>query len=226
MALKLAKTQERAQSLGEEIAAALEHAIITGRLRPRSRLIELDLAAEYQVSRAPVREALRLLERDGLVAKSSQGFEVADMAPEEAADMFEILAHLEELFTRRAAPHIDRARLARMSGILRAMETAVRREDLAAYYAENLKFHAVIHEACPSRPLTDLLDSLGKRTLRFRHLAMSMPGRLPASLEEHRRVLAALKSGDAAAAGRHARESAEHAFVAIAAALKNWSSIL
>jgi DNA-binding GntR family transcriptional regulator len=203
---------ERSSSLAEDIALSLEEEIISGRLRPRERLVEMEVAAHYGVSRAPVREALRILEQDDLVSKSIQGFEVADMSAEEAADVFEILAHLEELYTRRAAPHIDPSRIAQMRRILADMAKTVRGNNIAAYFKLNLAFHATIRKACPNRALINLLESLGKRTLRFRRLAMSIPGRLSESLQEHRRILTAIERGDAEKAGQLARDSAEKAY--------------
>jgi len=221
-----AKVLERSQSLAEEVAEALEEAIIAGRLLPRQRLIEVELASQYSVSRAPVREALRILERDGLVSKTTQGFEVTDITIEEAADIFEILAHLEELYTRRAQPQIGPSGLRRLQKTLDAMATAVRRNDIATYYSLNLDFHTIIRNACPNRALIDLLASLGKKTLRFRRFAMSIPGRMPESLAEHRRIYSALRRGDAEAAGRHARESAEQAYAGLARLLKHSTTVI
>jgi DNA-binding GntR family transcriptional regulator len=203
---------QRSSSLAEDIALSLEEEIISGRLRPRERLVEMEVAARYGVSRAPVREALRILEQDDLVSKSIQGFEVADMSAEEAADVFEILAHLEELYTRRAAPHIDPSRIAQMRKILADMAKTMRGNNIAAYFKLNLAFHATIRKACPNRALINLLESLGKRTLRFRRRAMSIPGRLSESLQEHRRILTAIERGDAEKAGQLARDSAEKAY--------------
>ena len=217
---------ERSQSLAEEIATTLENAIISGRLRPRAHLIELELASAHGVSRAPVREALRILERDGLVSKRSQGFEVADVTAGEAADIFEIMAHLEELLTRRATPHIGPPELRRMRKALNAMDAAVQRNDVAGYYVLNLEFHDVILDASPNRRLIDFLASLGKKTLRFRHLALSISGRLPVSLAEHRQIYSAIRRRDAEAAGRLARESGENAFAGLAVLLNQPGAIL
>jgi DNA-binding GntR family transcriptional regulator len=208
------------RNLAAGIAAALEEAIIAGRLGPRQRLIELEIGAAHGVSRAPVREALLMLQRDGLVVRAGRGFEVAGVSAAEAADMFEILAHLEELTTRLATPHLGAPGLRALRGILRDMAAVSRRDDVAAYYALNIRFHQIIRDACPNRPLIDLLDSLGKKTLRLRRLAMSIAGRMPVPLVEHQRILAVLEKGDAAAAGRRARESAEQAYAALAAFLR------
>jgi DNA-binding GntR family transcriptional regulator len=203
------------------IARWLEAAIIAGDLKPRERLVELDLAARFRVSRAPVREALRLLEREGLVSTDTRGVHVATITLQEVADIFEILAHLEDLYTRRAAGDLKREDVERMSQVVDEMTRAVEQNDVHRYFELNIAFHGVIRLACRNRRLIALLDSLGKPTLRYRHLAMSLPGRLPVSLEEHRRILAALQAGDAETAGRHARESAERAYEALHRFLKH-----
>ncbi|HET8577613.1 MAG TPA: GntR family transcriptional regulator [Methylomirabilota bacterium] len=190
----------------------LEAEIIAGERKPRERLVEVDLAARFRVSRAPVREALRMLEREGLVVSDTRGAQVAAITPGEVADIFEILAHLEELYTSRAAPHLNPEAMVRMREVVNQMAAAASASDVRRYFDLNIEFHAIIRDACPNRRLVTLLDSLGKATLRYRHLAMSLPGRLPVSLEEHRRILKALEAGDAQAAGRCARESAERAF--------------
>jgi len=206
----------RTPTLAGGIADAIEDAIISGRLGPRQRLIELEIGAAHKVSRAPVREALQMLERDGLVARTTRGFEVAGVSAAEAADVFEILAHLEELTTRKAAPHVGKAGLRALRGVLTQMKAASRSDDVAAYYRLNIQFHQIIRDACPNRQLIKVLDSLGKKTLRLRRLAMTVVGRMPVSLAEHQQIVIVLESGDAVAAGRLARQSAEQAYAALA----------
>ena len=209
-----------AASRAYDLASRLEGEIIAGKRKPRERLIELELAAAFGVSRAPVREALRMLEREGLVSNGPRGVQVAAITSEEVTDTFEILAYLEELYTSRAAPHIGADGVARMRRILEDMGQAVEVNDVHRYYDLNLQFHGVIRDVCPNRKLIHLLENLGKQTLRYRHLAMSLPGRLRVSLDEHREILAALVQGDAAAAGRQARLSAERAYHALADLLR------
>jgi DNA-binding GntR family transcriptional regulator len=209
-----------ASSRAYELAARLEAEIIAGKRKPRERLIELELASAFGVSRAPVREALRMLEREGLVSNGLRGVQVAAITSEEVTDTFEILAHLEELYTTRAAPHVGADGVARMQRILEDMGHAVEVNDVHHYYDLNLQFHQVIRDVCPNRKLVHLLENLGKQTLRYRHLAMSLPGRLRVSLEEHRAILDALVQGDAATAGRQARLSADRAYRALADLLR------
>jgi DNA-binding GntR family transcriptional regulator len=219
-------SQAQAVSRAYEIASQLEAEIISGKRKPRERLVELELAAQFGASRAPVREALRLLEREGLVSSGPRGAQVTAITPEEVADIFEILANLEELYTSRATPHVAPEALQKMERVLAEMAGAVKANDVPRYFDLNIGFHHFIRAACPNRWLIKLLESLGKQTLRYRHLAMSLPGRLPVSLEEHRQIWEALKQRDAAAAGQRARTSAERAYTALIDLLKQNPQLL
>ncbi len=189
--------------------------------RPRERLIEAELAVRYGVSRAPVREALRMLEQEGLVSKGPQGLEVADISLQEVSEIFELLAHLEELYTRRATPHLTVQDLRRLKSILVRMKEAIIANDVALYFASNEEFHRVIRNACPNGELIRLLDGLGKKTVRFRRLAMSLPGRLPKSLQEHRQIFFALTKKNPRVEGQRAKKSAERAFQNVADVLEH-----
>jgi DNA-binding GntR family transcriptional regulator len=200
------------QTLTESVLAVLEQDIISGRLRPRERLIETELSLRLGISRAPIREALRMLESEGLVSKGPRGLQVTDISLEEVSEIFEILANLEELYTRRAVERVSREDRKTMAALLSQMEACVKVDEVERYFELNDRFHLVLRNACPNRRVIQVLSSLGKQTLRFRRFAMSLPGRLSESIKEHRRIMEAVERGDAAAAGQRARESAEQAY--------------
>lgn len=200
-------------TLAQTVARDLEEDILAGRLRPRERLIESDLADRFSVSRAPVREALRMLEREGLVSRSPRGLQVSEPSLDEVREAFEVLADLEELYTRRAVPRLAPQDVKRMKSLLAEMSAAAADDDVKRYSAANDQFHGVLRDACPNRTLIRLIASVAKKTSRFRRMAMSMPGRLSHSLPEHKKILEAVVAGDALAAGQRARESAERAYL-------------
>jgi DNA-binding GntR family transcriptional regulator len=200
-------------TLAQAVARDLEEDILAGRLRPRERLIESDLADRFSVSRAPVREALRMLEREGLVSRSPRGLQVSEPSLDEVREAFEVLADLEELYTRRAVPRLTPQDVKRMKALLAEMSAAAADDDVKRYSAANDQFHGVLRDACPNRTLIRLIASVAKKTSRFRRMAMSMPGRLSHSLPEHKKILEAVVAGDAMAAGQRARESAERAYL-------------
>lgn len=208
-------------TLALTVARNLEDDILAGRLRPRERLIETDLADRFSVSRAPIREALRMLEQEGLVSRSPRGLQVAEPTLNEVREAFEVLADLEELYTRRAVPLLKPHDIKRMKSRLSEMSSAATANDVHRYFVANDQFHGVLRDACPNRTLIDLLGSLGKKTSRFRRMAMSMPGRLPRSLPEHKQIFEAVTASDAFAAGQCARESAERAYLELFAFLQN-----
>jgi len=212
---------QNSRTLAETVARKLEEEILSGHLRPRDRLVEAELAQRFAVSRAPVREALRMIEREGLVARGPHGLRVAEISLDEMREIFEVLADLEELYTRRAVFHLSPSDVARMEAIVADMAAAAATNDLRGYFDLNDRFHAVLRDACPNQTLIRLLKSLGKKTQRFRRLAMSMPGRLPRSLAEHQDILAAVAQRDAARAGRLARASAENAYVELLGFLRH-----
>jgi len=200
-------------TLAQTVARDLEEDILAGRLRPRERLIESDLADRFSVSRAPVREALRMLEREGLVSRSPRGLQVSEPSLDEVREAFEVLADLEELYTRRAVPRLAPQDIKRMKSLLAEMSAAAADDDVKRYSAANDQFHGVLRDACPNRTLIRLIASVAKKTSRFRRMAMSMPGRLSHSLPEHKKIVEAVVAGDALAAGQRARESAERAYL-------------
>lgn len=208
-------------TLAETVARNLENDILAGRLRPRERLIETELADRFSVSRAPVREALRMLEQEGLVSKSPRGLEVSEPSLDEMREAFEVLADLEQLYTARAVPLLKSADIKRMKGLLVEMSAAAVANDVKRYFSANDLFHGVLRDACPNRTLIRLLGSLSKKTSRFRRMAMSMPGRLTRSLPEHKSILDAVSVGNAAAAAQRARESAERAYLGLLDFLEN-----
>lgn len=204
---------EEQPTLAQTVARDLEEDILAGRLRPRERLIETDLADRFSVSRAPVREALRMLEREGLVSRSPRGLQVSEPSLDEVREAFEVLADLEELYTRRAVPRLAPQDVKRMKSLLAEMSAAAADDDVKRYSAANDQFHGVLRDACPNRTLIRLIASVAKKTSRFRRMAMSMPGRLSHSLPEHKKILEAVLARDALAAGQRARESAERAYL-------------
>ncbi|MBI2527355.1 MAG: GntR family transcriptional regulator [Candidatus Rokubacteria bacterium] len=199
-----------------DIARVLEEDIVAGRLRPRERLVETELAQRFQTSRAPVREALRLLESDRLVIKPpAKGVRVADLSLEEAEEIFVILGTLQGLAARLAARRMSPADLRRLEQTLRKMERLGTATDLHGYFDLNLVFHDLIGRAARNQKLQRLTDSLGKQASRYRFAAMAGDGRVAKSIREHRAILEAIRAGKGRLAFKIAEESAAGAFKAL-----------
>jgi DNA-binding GntR family transcriptional regulator len=188
-----------------QIADRIGTGIIEEYFRPGERLKETSLAQSFGVSRATIREALRLLESRGLVTIYSQrGAYVAKLSRKELEDMFEIRAVLLGLASRRVAmaptPEVKR-RL--MEGI-RALEAA--RDDGTAYARASAALVVDITRASGNQQLFDSIEAFAQRIGRYARLGLSSAARRQQSLRDWKRLIKAITDGDADAAETLHRE--------------------
>lgn len=197
------------RSLPEQIAARLSERIVHGLYEPGQRIMEQAVAAEFAVSRGPVREALRLLERDGLVTiLPRRGAQITNLSIAEVKEIFDIRAVLNGLRDRQLAEAADRLRL------LPALEAEVaklarfaRQPDAGEAYIETVfALNRLLTRASPNRRLQSILDSLALQTLRYSKLGLSTPQRRRQSVQHWHRLVKAIRDGDGAAAERIAQQ--------------------
>lgn len=197
------------QSLSEQIAAQLSERIVTGLYAPGQRIMEQAIAAEFAVSRGPVREALRLLERDGLVTiLPRRGAQITNLSSAEVKEIFDIRAVLNGLRDRALAEDPERLRL------LPALEAEVaklarfaRQPELGEAYIETVfALNRVLTSASRNRRLRMIIDSLALQTLRYSRLGLSTPQRRRQSVQHWQKLLKAIRDGDGAAAERIAQQ--------------------
>lgn len=202
----------------------LRERILGGGLQPGERLVLRRLGDAYGVSEIPVREAVRMLERDGLVeVVPNAGARVASLSEDEVEEVFFLRAHLEGLAAECAVPHLDPSALAALGRGLRAMREAVAASDALRYGALNRAFHQDLYAACPYRRLYDLIFGIWDGGAKFRLVFQLRPARMRASLAEHERIDAAARAGDAVTCGRLVREHKLAAGRALAAYLREES---
>ena len=173
--------------------------ILSGELAPGAQLSEEALALRCQVSRTPVRDALRRLEGDLFVQRSeSQRTFVADWSLDDIADAFELRAMLESLAARRAAERIGAAQIERLRVHNRALHKAVfgPRSDVFAFLEHNREFHAIILEAAGSPRLSAMLSRLVEQPVVWRTAQNYGREDLLRSHGEHEELLAAFVRGD------------------------------
>ncbi len=178
---------------------AIEHDIATGVLAPGARLEEVGLAARYQVSRTPVREALHQLAASGLVEiRARRGAVVATAGPQRLYEMFEVMAELEAMGARLAARRVT----AEMRHTLVEAHTACARAvgSPDAYYEANEAFHQAIYRASGNAFLEEQCLALQKRLRPYRRLQLRVGNRVTRSFAEHESIVAAIGAGESAAA--------------------------
>lgn len=190
-------------SLATAVQQEVERAILAGEYPPGSKLTEANLATRMGVSRGPVREAFRMLEEAGLVrTEKNRGVFVRDIPIDEAVEIFDLRAAMDELVGRQLARNITPAGLKEIRGLVDAMEKAVKAKDAYNYHLLNLRFHDRLVEMVGNRKLTAIYRKLIKELSLFRRLNLADGWLLPISAGEHRDIVKAIAAGDAEAAGR------------------------
>ncbi|MCF7698329.1 GntR family transcriptional regulator [Loktanella sp. M215] len=185
---------------------AIEDRILTGALRPGTRLDEASLAEEFGVSRTPIRQALFHLAATGLVEHfPRRGAFVIDTGPVRLREMFEVMAELEALCARNAARRATQADLQSLDDCHDACCIAAEAGDSDTYYYANEAFHEAIRLIGGNGFLHLEIGRLQKQLQAFRRLQLRARARVGASLREHADILQAIKAaqpGDAAEAMR------------------------
>ncbi len=195
------------RALREEIKAALLERILEGELAPGQRIVETRVAQEFEVSQAPVREALRELESLRLVVtEPHRGARVREVTTEELREIYPVRAALEEVAARAAAQAL-RGDASALQADLDAMLDAARAGDVARLVAHDVAFHRRVVQTSGNRTLEELWASLQVHTrTTITYLAIQD---LHAVAESHRPVLDALAAGDGEGAGRALRAHIE-----------------
>jgi phosphonate utilization transcriptional regulator len=201
-------------SLTTLVQQELERAILAGEYAPGAKLNEPTLAAKMGVSRGPVREAFRMLEEAGLVrTEKNRGVFVRDIPIDEAVEIFDLRATMEELVGRRLAQIVTPEQLREIQELVDTMEEAVNTRDTRRYHLINLRFHDRLVEMAGNSKLAGIYRKLIKELSLFRRLNLADGGFMPISASEHRKILKAIASRDSEAAGRamfdHVMESKE-----------------
>ena len=199
----------QALSLPEQIAEQIGNAINRGGYEPGARIQEQDIAAQFDVSRGPVREALRILERDGLVEiNARRGAQVTKLTVEELVAIFDPRIALNGLAARRAAERRDPECIERMkSGVARLMELSTG-DDADAYVDTMYGVHRTVAEGARNPFLTRLVFLLAHQTLRYARLGLGTSRRRQQSARNWKRMLLAIQAGDGDAAQAAAEQLA------------------
>ncbi len=188
--------QQRGAQAGE-IAARLRDEIVSGAIEGGARLGQDALAERFGVSRMPVREALRLLEAQGLVdAPPNRSAIVARLSRDDLLDIFDMRASAEPLALGLALPHLTNAQIDRAAGIQRDIEAA----PLDRFGDLNAEFHRTLHAPCGRPRLLAHIDSLNALADRYLRLAIGTMDHQGPSDAEHRELLDACRARDEASA--------------------------
>jgi DNA-binding GntR family transcriptional regulator len=208
--------QKFAAPLRQQVLDGLRQAIIEGRLAPGARLTERELTEMMGVSRTVIREALRQLESEGLVAIiPNKGPVVRELSLAEAKDLYHIRAVLEGLAARLFIENAGEAQVKQLAQALDVVAGAYERGDAQEVLETKNRFYDVLFAGARSETLSSMLGTLHARIWRWRALGLSHPQRSAQrsreSVRNLRAMLAAIRKRDADAAERLTREEAQRA---------------
>jgi DNA-binding GntR family transcriptional regulator len=194
----IAEAQETHRSTTDAVAQALREAILRGMYTAGQPLRQDELAARFGMSKIPVREALRKLEAEGLVAfYPNRGAVMTQLSPDEAEEIGEIRIALEGAALRRAVAHMTPRELRRAQDVL---DESRDESDSARWSALNWEFHAALYAPANRPQLLKLIQQMHRRVDRYMRITLAGAGHQAQSLREHRLLLQAVKHGDAQAA--------------------------
>ena len=192
--------------LRSKIIEAIRDAIEHGTLRPGSRLIEKDLCERLEVSRTSLREALRELEAEGIVARvSARGLTVVKISLHDAANIYRIRAQIEALIFQQFTENATNAQLLALDNIYNELISAYNRGTFFAISRAKASWHNYICEIAQNRIARNILSRLTLRTAQLRNKSVVRKERQKQSIIEIRMLMDAIKRRDSIAAGEIAR---------------------
>jgi len=190
-------------SLAARVYSELKKALHTGRFEPGERVREAAIASWLQVSRTPVREALRRLVSDNLLVPTEHGLTVPQPSRNQICELYAMREVLEGAAAALAAQHAPVAEVGFLNEILQ--EQAAARNNAARLLAINKELHACIYRAANNRYLVRMLQSLQDEIEQLRGTTFSWPGRPKQALKEHRAIVHAIEHKNPRAAEKAAR---------------------
>lgn len=154
------------------------------------------------MSRGPIREACRGLERTGLIRiVPNRGVFVREMSAKEAVELYDIRAALFGLAGKLLATRIMNAEIEKLSALIDDMDSAVAAGDINGFYPLNVEFHALLVRYSGNDHLVNLISNVDKQLHLFRRRGLVQPGKMQSSNQEHQKILAALAAHDHEQAG-------------------------
>ncbi len=180
--------------LRDVVFHTLREAILKGELKPGERLMELQLAAKLGVSRTPIREAIRMLELEGLaVTVPRKGAEVARMTEKDMEDVLQIREALDELAASIACRQITADELEELRKTADEFEEYTKTGDIKRIAEVDVRFHDIIYQATRNPKLVAMLNNLREQMYRYRVEYLKDEKNYPILVKEHSEILAGLE---------------------------------
>lgn len=206
---KFAGATIQREALGSRVATELRIAIAAGEFAPGARLIEVDLASHFGVSRGPIRDAFRILQAEGLIEphQPGSGMVVTGIDQDSIIELYSLRGAIEGLAIRLAVARYDEAQMHLIDQLVVQMERAAQNNDPSAFALADVAFHNEICHLSGHKRLTDVWRQHEGIMMTLLRLTISLDQNLSSSTKAHRLLLDLIRGGDEEAA---ARELLEH----------------
>jgi len=187
-------------SLHEQAGHRLRQMLVEGRIPPGAKLNERELSELLQVSRTPLREAIKMLAAEGLVELlPNRGAVAVSLTEADVLNTFEVMAGLEAQSGELAAARVTPQELAEIQAMQFEMMAAYTRADLSAYYSINMRIHRAINAAAKNPVLTTVYNQVNARLQALRFRSNQDGEKWKRAVKEHEKMIEALAARDAAA---------------------------
>lgn len=204
--MAVARRVARAEALGEQVVAALRSDILTGDLAPGHLLVEAALAETFGVSRGPVRDALRILSGEGLIAASGRSYRVVGLDQRDLRDLFALRELLEGAAAQQCAAENPEGLRPVAEAALADMRTAAEAGDTDAFARADSAFHSAFFTACGNRRLQAVWEQQVPTFAELFRLTTALDEPLSRSVEWHRQMLDTVYGGDPEAIAAEVRK--------------------
>ncbi|MEL7565251.1 MAG: GntR family transcriptional regulator [Dehalobacterium sp.] len=209
-----------------QVYQILRNEIFTGKKKPGERLIESKIAQEIGVSRSPVREAIRLLEYEGLVVNTDGVLTIFPLTVEAIGDLYQCRIAVESYAAFLATKNITEEEIKELNLLLKTALDAEKQKDSYAAVVVNTKFHMLINKACGNKRILEISERMLVQSHLVRNILFTIHKRPSSYLEEHGSIIEAIKEREAKKAEFFMREHIEHVWDYLKDALeKNPQSI-
>ena len=182
--------------LKELVYLELKHKILTGEIASQTRLMEIDLSEKMNVSRTPIREAIKRLADDGLVkVEPRRGAYVANISIKDMLDVFEVREDMEGFVAKLASQRITDEQKVELENIAAEYAAAIKRPDKETIIELDEKFHNFIVACCNNDTLSELINYVQELSLRFRYLYYDDFSLYESTADQHNRIMKAINEG-------------------------------
>lgn len=214
-------TVVKTEPLHAQLYQLIKKRLIDGFYQPGERLVEVRLAEEFSVSRAPVREALRMLMQDGLLLQKGNALHVFDPTLEDMIGIYQCRQRLEALGANLAAANMKEEKLNHLKEIMIETKEAWETGDMVKVVSLNISFHEIVLEASGNQELISLTSMIRDKVTYLRNCSFKGNVRAKSFLEEHEQIVKALGERDGEKAERVMNVHIENDLQALISLYKN-----